>query len=764
MKDVLGEGSKTSRIVLLGEAPGSTELAYGRPFVGKGGKLLFSTLEELGIKRGECYITNVVKQFIPSPKKSDYDPGLMEELKSCTGKDIIVAIGDHAAKFLLPGERTGTTKLNGRIFWSDVLACKVLVVIHPAFVLRQPRRYSSFKRALMKLVVPQEDENEFPYDVNNYDALNALGDIIVEDTEFTDKLWCIGLYDGTGKVHIYTSILPEVEETIRHKHLVFQNAAYDLKKLYLLTGRWFVPGDDTMLMVHSCDETLRSVDGKGGYGLGNLATQFLGAKTYKGEIDWSNPQPAFDDGTMFSYLARDCVYTWRLRRMFKERPECGANSPYRRIIIPYILPICRMELQGCKLDIPLAKKLYVKMQHKADLAAARLRDMSGRPADVFEDRFVGMQFKLKKVVKKSVYGFLPFSSPFPGVVLMPYLEKVSREKKKRVKIEAAYNPNSSVDNLKFFKQRYGKFIEHADAEFLESKKETDRFALYLWIYRKRNKLATFLKDYIAKGEDAGLHTNYLQHGTVGGRLSSAEPNLQNVTGKLRGIFVPPSSEYAFLGFDYSQLEYRVIVALLKDENLQQLLDKGHDIHTITASFKYNKSLSESFTKPERRKGKEINFGVMYGMTDTELAKRLSMSVRDAVAFKAKHFGELLKRKEAIIQRILSSKMAITPFGRRRRFSPVDDKRDIIKQGFNFLIQATAADIANTSLILIDKWFEETGYGWVVLTVHDEILSCVKKDKVEECQAKIEEIMTRKFMLGGREYSFPVEGEVIERWK
>lgn len=258
------------------------------------------------------------------------------------------------------------------------------------------------------------------------------------------------------------------------------------------------------------------------------------------------------------------------------------------------------------------------------------------------------------------------------------------------------------------------------------------------------------------GSDGRLYTNLLQTGTVTGRLSSRDPNLQNIPirtelgREIRKAFIAPNG-WTMLAADYSQVELRVAAILSGDEKMKQAFLDKKDIHAITASEVFN--VKENEVSPEmRRRAKVINFGILYGMGSRALAENLGISRDEAELYIQEYFRDFKGVRTYIgnaIEEARKSGFVQTMFGRKRFLPEINSQLQVIRaeaerMAVNAPIQGTAADIMKLAMIKIhekiknDKNFSERIK--MILQIHDELLFEVKKDAAEEFALKIKDTM------------------------
>lgn len=264
-------------------------------------------------------------------------------------------------------------------------------------------------------------------------------------------------------------------------------------------------------------------------------------------------------------------------------------------------------------------------------------------------------------------------------------------------------------------------------------------------YRTYSKLnstyAEGLSNYV--GEDQRIHGSFQQMVTATGRLSSTEPNLQNIPirtemGRVfRSVFIPKEGS-VFLDADYSQVELRLLASLSKDEKLIEAYRKDADIHRVTASEVFHVPL-DLVTPELRRNAKAVNFGIVYGISAFGLSEGLSISRQEAKEYIERYFATYPKVKEYLDGEVAFAKehsYVKTLFGRRRPL-PEIHASNFMRRSFservamNAPVQGTAADIIKKAMVLVDQRLQEKQCkSRIVLQIHDELLLEVEKEELE----------------------------------
>lgn len=259
-----------------------------------------------------------------------------------------------------------------------------------------------------------------------------------------------------------------------------------------------------------------------------------------------------------------------------------------------------------------------------------------------------------------------------------------------------------------------------------------------------------------------LHTSYNQTGTVTGRISSSEPNLQNIPirsplgRQVRKAFIAPPG-WILLGADYSQIELRVLAHICGDPGLVQAFQRGEDIHATTASAIFDVPL-DSVTPDQRRFAKQVNFGLIYGMSTYRLARDAGLTQAEAENFVAQYFGRFPKVREYLQKTVAQAKnkgYVETLLGRRRYFPVLQTtgpdreraRRRAQREAVNTPIQGSAADIIKIAMLGLHRRFKEEGLrARMIIQVHDELILEVPEDELEPTGRLVREVMETAYPL------------------
>lgn len=404
----------------------------------------------------------------------------------------------------------------------------------------------------------------------------------------------------------------------------------------------------------------------------------------------------------------------------KKLKEYKLEKLFYEVEMPLIKVLADMELAGIKLDLKVLKKLEKDLNKKiTDLVKA-----------IYED--AGETFNI--------------NSPKQLADILFKNLKIDTQGVKKTKGGAI---STDVDTLLTIKDRHP-VVPHV----LE--------------YRELFKLlSTYVQPLQGLVDNKNrLHTTYLQTGTSTGRLSSQNPNLQNVpiSGKwateLRKSFVPEKG-YQLVAFDYSQIELRVLASLSGDPKMMEAFNNDQDIHSLTAAKVFNISL-DKVTPEMRRMAKTLNFGIVYGMGANAFAKTSGLSIVDARRFKEEYFHQFQKIKEwqeEVKDWVRTHGYVTNRNGRRRWLLQATsmysrEAGEAERAAINMPVQGLAADILKIAMVKIYDKFKDNKDVRLLLTIHDELLFEIKDSVVKQIVPEI-----RKIMESAYELEVPVKVDV-----
>jgi DNA polymerase-1 len=357
-------------------------------------------------------------------------------------------------------------------------------------------------------------------------------------------------------------------------------------------------------------------------------------------------------------------------------------------------------------------------------------------------------------------------------------ERIQKEIYKLARQEFNINSPKQLGEILFDKMKLGdkpkktKTGQYATGEevLLKLAGESD-IARKILDYREYEKLRSTYVDALPKlidKRDGRIHTDYRQAVAATGRLSSNNPNLQNIPirtekgRQIRKAFVPRNKNYVFMSADYSQIELRIAASFAKDETMIEAFRNKRDIHTTTAA-KVFKVPIENVTPDMRRKAKEVNFGILYGSTAFGLSQNLNISRSEAAEIINAYFTEFPAIKRYMDESILHAReteFVETILGRRRYLRDINS-RNITTRGFaernaiNAPIQGSAADIIKIAMVNIHRWMQKENLkSKMIMQVHDELVFDVHEKEVEVVKENVIRLMKTAVHL-----EVPMEVEV-----
>ena len=483
--------------------------------------------------------------------------------------------------------------------------------------------------------------------------------------------------------------------------------AHDVKQLMheLSKHGIVVAGEifDVMVAAYLLQAGTRSHD------LPNLVITILGEDVPVAE--WTHGDP--------TRAGRAAARVWRIAEKLRaEMAEKNVAKLFSEIEMPLVAPLARMERYGIQLDAKYLGKLDVKLSDGLEKICKKIYKMAGREFNVASPQQV-------------------------GEVLFHDL-KLSAAGIKR-----------------------GKTGLSTAAGELEKLQGTHPIIDLILEHREISKLLNTYVQALPKlvAADGRVHTSYNQVVAATGRLSSQDPNLQNIPVRtelgreIRRAFVAADG-YTLLSCDYSQIELRIVAHLARDRKLIEIFEQGLDVHRATAAEIHGVALAD-VTKEQRFSAKEINFGVLYGMGAWGVAGRTGLPLAQARAFVEKYmttFSGVAQFLEESKERARAAGFAETMFGRRRYIPELSSGVAAVRaagerMAVNMPIQGAQADIIKMAMIAVDKFLiAEYGAGMgvspderaaparMLLQVHDELIFEVRAKLVEEVRAKILEIM------------------------
>ena len=430
---------------------------------------------------------------------------------------------------------------------------------------------------------------------------------------------------------------------------------------------------------------------------------------------------------VFPYACEDADITYRLKEILEAKlKETDTYSLFRQVEMPLVEVLMQMEKNGVKLDVPFLKEMSARL-------ADELKRLEG---EIYQ--IAGEEFNIN-------------SPQQLGVILFEKLQIHTQFGVKR----AGRTPTG----------------QYSTSESVLEKYQSHPLVSKILEYRKLKKLKSTYVDALPKlvsPRTGRLHTSFNQTVTATGRLSSSDPNLQNIPirdplgQEIRRAFIPERPEDFILSADYSQIELRIMAHLSGDPGLKEAFERGEDIHASTAAAIFDIPISE-VTPEHRRKAKEVNFGIIYGISPYGLASRLGIDPEEAKQIIFNYFARF-PRVNDYITHVLAfahrNKYVTTILNRRRYIPEIDSKNGNVRQNaeriaINTTIQGSAADLIKIAMINIHRYLKENKLQTrMMLQVHDELVFEVPADELEQVKPEI-----RRLMESAMELTVPLKVDI-----
>ncbi len=416
------------------------------------------------------------------------------------------------------------------------------------------------------------------------------------------------------------------------------------------------------------------------------------------------------------YAVEDADITYQLKQNFSPiLDQAETKKLFEEIEIPLIPVLAAMELEGINLDVPFLKSMSVEMAAESNALEQKIYETAGEKFNLASPKQLGdvLFDKLKiggakqKKTKTGQYA--------TGEEVLSYLA----------------NDNPIVKDILEWRQMIKLQSTYIDALPNQVDKITGR-----------------------------VHTDYMQTVAATGRLSSNNPNLQNIPvrterGRLiRKAFIARDENYTLVSADYSQIELRIIAALSGEENMIKAFQNNEDIHRSTAAKVFNVPLEE-VTKEQRSNAKTVNFGIIYGVSAFGLSNQTSLSRKESAELIDAYYATYPKLKSYMANQVDFARengYVQTVLGRRRYLKDINSANMMVRSGaernaVNAPIQGSAADIIKIAMINIhEKLVSENWKSKMLLQVHDELVFDVHNSELEKIQPMIKHEMENAFIM------------------
>lgn len=486
-----------------------------------------------------------------------------------------------------------------------------------------------------------------------------------------------------------------------------QNIKYDIIVLANYGVKFNGPIFDTMIAHYVLQPELR-------HNMDYMAEVYLNYKTIhideligpkgKGQKNMRNLSPS----EVYKYASEDADVTLKLKNIFEvELKKNGLYSLFEEIEMPLVPVLARMEMNGVRVDTESLAETSRQFAERMSTIEKEIHEMAGMDFNISSPKQVG---------------------------------------------EVLFDKLKIVDKAK--KTKTGQYVTSEDV--LQNLKSRHPIVEKILDYRGYKKLLSTYVDSLPQlinPKTGHIHTSYNQAVTSTGRLSSSDPNLQNIpirdeNGKeVRKAFIPDEG-CEFFSADYSQIELRIMAHLSQDENMIEAFTQGYDIHAATAAKIYKIPIEE-VTADQRRKAKTANFGIIYGITVFGLAERMEVSRAEAKELIDGYFATYPKVREYMdrsIQMARERGYTETMFSRRCMLPDINSHNAVVRgyaerNAINTPIQGSAADIIKIAMVRIDRRMQaENMRSKMILQVHDELNFSVFPEEKERLQKMVVEEM------------------------
>jgi DNA polymerase-1 len=739
-----GTGPKPCDLMIVGQSLGPQEVKNEQIFIGPSGEKLSQSLLHAGLDRSKIYITNTVKGFVQPGKAVNKtfvricgDTYLDKEVKEVKPK-VILCLGSVAASFF------GYRLVANSYFFDEKYQCYIVLNHHPSKLLytNEDKIHNEFKQGFIiaRDLLDKVKENEPAVNVQilnkvTPEYIRALKGPIALDTETTglnfiaNSIVSIGLCDGstTYGIPVYDNVsktpieenLQVLREELKGRPLIMQNGGFDykfLKKNGIEATVYF----DTLL-AHFL------IDREAPHGLDDIALKLLHTNLTKGTIDFEKD---FKEGTIdvqkyTQYVGNDAWLTYKVYEKLKEEVDKDYAKVFYNVMMPTMEWLAEAEYRGVKVDREYVQG-YINTA-KYELAALEqdiqndpiVKDFVCHYVNTKGDSIEGFNIKSPKQLSELLYKHL-------GLKMFAVTEKGNGETGEAV-----------LEELAAKNKKYG---------FLQ------KIADYRHLYKSYR---TYLQNLIEFSEDDGrIHCHYHQDRVPSGRLSSSQPNLQNIPKDdadnkmkqkqakiIRRAFIAEKG-YTLIEGDFKAAEFRGLAHYSRDPHMIEMINSGRDIHRVIGSTVYLKA-EKDINDTERKIIKTIVFGLMYGRGAKSIAEMLDIpqkeaeNIKDTFLMTFKQADVWMKgvqdfaRKNGYVKTLTGRKVTLPGVYSK-------DKEEVaysLRCAINYPIQGVVGDMTNLAGAIMYKEFKVQNLdAHIIMNIHDSlIVECKEdiKDKVKE---------------------------------
>lgn len=715
-------------IMVVGDCPTAVEASRDKLMSGPAVEVLQKAMKEAGLPTSTEFVhyTTAIKCAAPKRKGKPFPKAPMEQcLKHIRREilavkpEIVLVLGKNAYTTITGDFKVKITEKYGRVETLPYLDnIPLMPIMHPALIMRAPNDYKPFLASLRLAKAhysgaKRHDPGTTTWEVLDTEekvekALDLLGKLpsqyVAADIETTGLDYREAEFAVMGICYAKNKAVIIPREMRHHIHRFFKldnlkwiwhNGMFDSRILWARELGEMPHHEDTMYIHYMLDET-------SAHDLGSLTKVYLQAEEYKYKMNQE-----FKSVTLETYrhyyealcerAAVDVDYTYQLFYVLKEELEQPENKSlyvfYYKMLMPAARFLTRVSRWGIELDVPYLQQMDVEYQKRLGEILTNIEN---------------------------------FAAPYWNPEL--YMEEMGAKT-----APAKFNPGSSkqmqwmVYKALKCKPRIRKGTS-TGADILESIEEDIPLIKEVLTYRKvKKEHSTYVLGLLNKiAKDGRIRTNFSLHTTATGRLSSKEPNFQNIpsyfgVGNIRRAFKPKKG-YVLMEVDYSGAELRVLACLSKCPTLTNIFVNGLNLHDETSRMVFG----DNFTKQDRMRAKALNFGVMYGRGASSLRDEFNIPMEEAQEMVDNWLNSYPGAKKYLMwcaDMVTSGKFLETPFGRRRRFGLVtpESLHALQNEARNFAIQSTSSDFLLYSAMMMEDRLLEMYDTRIVNLIHDSVL-------------------------------------------
>ena len=579
--------------------------------------------------------------------------------------------------------------------------------------------------------LPRESDKtvntEIAYEIINLNKMNEKIDQMEEEISIYENEFGISICDNVKNIVVLYNEennkdnIKEVYSKIKNKRVVAYNIKDYFKKGLEPNGvnyfdvvlAWYVLGTE------SSQDLENIIFTEFGENLEKFEDQFKKRDINDLEI------VSIEEKALF--LSRRSYLIKRLETVLDERLKNEHLSKVYENIENKLIPVlAKMELEGIKVDLKYFETYKIELQEKIKKLEEEIYLLAGEKFNI------GSPKQLAEIL----------------------FEKLE------------------IEPVKKTKTGYSTDVEVLEALALREISIAEK----LLEYRSYAKLLSTYVEPLPKlvDENSRIHTTFNQNGTSTGRLSSTNPNLQNIPSKteegmkIRKGFVSKEG-YSFISFDYSQIELRVLAELSKDENLVHAYSKDKDLHDLTARRLFYKTEEEEVTREERSIAKVINFSILYGKTPFGLSKELKIPMAEAKIYINTYFEQYPKVRTFLNDVLESARLngfVETLYGTRRYINGINSSNKNLqaqaeRMAVNTVVQGTAANILKVVMIELYKTLKDKTDIKMLLQVHDELIFEVKDESIDKYMTLIDDLMENTIKFDS--VRLKANGNVAKTW-